>query len=126
MKGFQTIQKNIGAMGLTPSRQQNNRPQWNSRQIFCTVKYVIDTFAMGTYVIFEADDIEEYMESIFSLTAVVAIEASYISFIFKSDKLFGTFELVSKEITIRKLHFKMVQINFWILLMNSSILFRIK
>lgn len=100
MKCFQSLQKNIGTMGLTPCQQQNSHPQWNPRQIFCSVKYLIDTMAMAAYILIEADSIEEYMESIFSLTAVVGIEVAYISFIFKNDKLFNVFELVSLELTI--------------------------
>lgn len=111
MKYFQTIQKNIAVLGLTPRQLQSNHPQWNLRQIFCTIKYSYNTIAMGIYVFFEADRVEEYMESMFSLTACVAVEAAYISFIFKSDKLFNTFELVSEELTRSKWLFRMVQIS---------------
>lgn len=57
---------------------------------------------MGAYVMFEAQDIEEYMEAIFSLTAVLGLEVAYINLIFKNDQLFNVFELVSKELTTSK------------------------
>lgn len=102
MKCFQTIQSKIGVMGLIPSEQPNNGPQWNPRQIFCTVIYIADTLAMGLYVILEAEEIEEYMEASFSLTSVAAIEIAYISFIYKNDQLFNFFDIVSKEMTLSK------------------------
>lgn len=102
MKCFQTIQEKIAMMGLIRKQHPNNRPQWNPRQLFCTAFYVGDTMTMGAYVMFEAQDIEEYMEAIFSLTAVLGLEVAYINLIFKNDQLFNVFELVSKELTTSK------------------------
>lgn len=53
MKCFQTIQENIKAMGLVPSQQPNNGPQWNSRQIICTAIYTVDAMTMVAYVFYE-------------------------------------------------------------------------
>lgn len=72
--------------GLDPKSASKRGPQWNPRQIIWTAICVADTTAMGAYVIFQAQDIEEYMEAIFLLTAVVGIEAAYIAFIQKNDR----------------------------------------
>lgn len=42
------------------------------------------------------------MESIFSTTSVLSIEISYISFVYKNDKLLNIFELISEELTTSK------------------------
>lgn len=53
MKCFQSIQRNVAAMGLVPSQHPNNRPQWDSRQILCTIVHIVDTWQMSAYIILE-------------------------------------------------------------------------
>lgn len=102
MKCFKSIQKNISALGLVPNPQPNNQPLWNSRQILCTAIHIADTIGMTSYIVFEAEEIDEYMEAIYSLTAVISMEVAYFGFVYKNDKLFNFFEIFSKEITTSK------------------------
>lgn len=102
MKIFQTIQRNMAAMGFTPNQPQNNYRQLKFGQIIIVGVCSIDAIKMGVYIFCEADGIEEYMYSIFSLTVVAGITISFISFIFKNDKLFNVIEIIAKELTNRK------------------------
>lgn len=97
---FQTIRKNMAAMGFTPNQQQNSHRKFSFRQTVCTVKYSIDILLIGVYVFCEADRTDEYMESIFAFTAGIAITIAFISIIWKNDQLFNLLELSSQELTI--------------------------
>lgn len=97
MKFLQTIRKNMVAMGFAPNQQQNSHRRFSSRQIFFTAKYFIDIIVIGVYIFCEADRNEEYMESVFSLTAVVGATIVFISVTAHNDKLFDILELVADE-----------------------------
>lgn len=97
MKFLQTVQKNFVSMGFAPNQQQNKHWQASSGQIidisFCTV----DAILVALYIFYDANDIEQYMESIFSLIVVVAITIAYSSIIFENDKVFSTIKLCEDE-----------------------------
>ena len=99
MKVFQIIQKNFATMGFIPKEQQNrNRRLLKCIQIVYVIKYSIDTIFVGTYIFLEAESIDEYMESIFILAALVAVFCCFLSIIFKNDLLFDTIELTESEL----------------------------
>lgn len=102
MKYFQTLQNNMAKIGLIRNNQQNRGQYWDFRRIICTTIYTVDAMTMVAYVVYEADNLEQYMESIFSLISVAGVEVAYISFFFKNDKILNLFELVSKEYTKSK------------------------
>lgn len=98
MKIFQTVQKNLAALGLAPNRQQNNNWHLTAGQIGSVVICSVDVIKLGVYIFCEASSIEEYMDLIFSLTFVAGVTLTYTSMIFKNDKVFITIELCAKEL----------------------------
>lgn len=102
MKIFQEVQKNLAELGCTPNQRYNNRWQLNFHQIFGVVKCSADSINFAVYVFTQAERIEEYMDSIFSLTDVVGITISYISIIIKNDNLFKMIETAEKEVNFSK------------------------
>lgn len=103
LKYIQVTGRYMAAMGFTPNQQQND--QWcrlSFIQIFCIVKCCMDVIEIGVYVFFEADRIDEYMDSIFALTVIVGILIALINIIFKSDKLFNMFETAAEEANFSK------------------------
>lgn len=102
MKIYQTVHKTMAAIGFTPNQQQNNQRQWSSGHIFSVVINSINTFSLSAYIFYEANGIEEYMDSIFSLTMTVGVSVAFISIIFKNDKLFNAIEGCAKEIADSK------------------------
>lgn len=97
MKLFQTVQKNMAAMGFFPNQQQNGRRKLTFGQILSVFLYSINVISFCIYISCVANTIEEYIDSIFSSTVIVGIEIAFISIIFKNDKLFRTIENAEKE-----------------------------
>lgn len=100
MKIAQTILKNMAAMGFTPNQQQQN----NGRKLsfFQIIVVIILFIGIGTLFIFsfyEANNIEEYMDVIFELSAEVELFIIFLSFILKNDDVLNVIERTAKEIT---------------------------
>lgn len=102
LKILQTCQKHLSAMGFIPNQQQNNHRQLNSVHIFTVAVYSINIICMSSYIFFVANDIDEYMDSILALTAVVCITIALISLIPINDQLFINIELCANELNNRK------------------------
>lgn len=102
IKFAQIIQKHLAAMGLTPNQQQSSHWQLNFRQFFCFTKCAVDVVAIVVYIFCKAENIDEYIDSIFALTVVVAVLIAFTSIIFKNDKLFNTIEAIAEETTFSK------------------------
>lgn len=102
LKIFQCIQQILAAMGFAPNQQQNNRLNLNYRQIIFVIVCGMNVTFLSSYIFLEANDIEEYMDAIFSLIIMVTIAIAFISIIFKNDQLFNYIECVTKELTDRK------------------------
>lgn len=102
MKFAQAIQQKMAAMGFIPNRQQNQHWQLIFRQSICIVKCSIDAIIVGAYVFYEAERIEEYMESIFAFTVVAGILIALVSIAFKNDKLFKMIETIAEETNFSK------------------------
>lgn len=100
MKVFKLSEKHLAVMGFTPNQQINNRPEWNFRQIIGVVTYAFYIILYGVYIIFEANSLDEYMDSIFLLNAIVAVMICFINIIFKNDKLFEMIEQFGNEFTV--------------------------
>lgn len=98
----QFIQKNLAAMGFTRNQQKSNNGQWSFGQIVGIVKYSIDIISLGAYVLFEADSIDEYILSIFVLILTIMITITFVSIIYKNDKLFEIIEQCANVLTISK------------------------
>lgn len=97
MNFFQTIYKNFAAMGFNPNQQKNNHFQFHPRQIFYIIHYSINIILCGVFLFCEEHNTEEYMESIYGLTAVTGITIAFISIILKNDELFINMELAAEE-----------------------------
>lgn len=95
---FQTIQKNLAVIGITP-KQQREHQKLNSRQIIFIAITAIDITSIFFYISLETNGIAEYMDIIFSLTVVVGIIMAFISIILKKDKGFNTMERSDEELT---------------------------
>lgn len=102
MNLFETVQRYMAAMGFFPNQQQNKRSQFNNVQISGILLYVIDAILYGAYIICVADTVEEYVNSIFTLTVALGFAIAYISLIFKNDKLFDIIDGVADELMERK------------------------
>lgn len=103
MHVFQTIQKNLAVIGITPKqqrpKQQRGHQKLNSRQIIFVAITAADITSIVFYISLETNGIAEYMDIIFSLTVVVGIVMAFISIILKKDKGFNTMELTETELT---------------------------
>lgn len=103
MKIFQTVQNNMAAMGFASIQQQNNHHrQMSFGPIIDVILCSIDAISVGVYIFREANGIEEYMVTIFTFTVLVAIAISFVSIIFKNDKIFNAIEFCANEINDRK------------------------
>lgn len=102
VKIFQTIQKNMAAMGFKPNQQQNHHRQVNSGQIVWVIKCFLDISILAVYVFCKANRIEEYMDSVFSLTVVAGVTVAFVSIILHNDKLFNMIDRTEMELTFSK------------------------
>lgn len=102
MKVFQCIQQILAVIGFAPNQQQNNQLNLNYRQIIFVVVCVMNVTFLSSYIFLEADDVEEYMDAIFSLIVMVTIAIAFTSIIFKNDQLFNYIECVTRELTKRR------------------------
>lgn len=102
LKILQTIQKNFEVMGFTLNQQQNNPRHLSAGQIISVIMCSINIILVGIHIIRVADDIEDYMDSIFTLTILFAFAIAFISIIFKNDQLFNTIEICTNELNVRK------------------------
>lgn len=107
MKIFQVVMENFAAMGFTPNQQQNSVRRVNRGQIIDILFCVIDAVLVGLYIVFEANGIEEFMESIFSLTVVAGVTIAYTSIIFKNDEIFNIVKCFENELINSR------DIDFW-------------
>lgn len=101
MEFYETIQKNLAAIGFTPNQQGHQR-QLSSGQLFCIFKYSTDLTVIGAYVFYEAERIDEYLDPIFALTVIGGIFISFVSIILKNDKLFKIIELSTEELILSR------------------------
>lgn len=102
MKFFESIQNNMATMGFTLNQQQNHQRQLNFCQFCYIFKYSTDLIVITVYVVREAERVDQYIESIFSLTVVGGVLIAFISIIMKNDKLFNMIELSAEEVTLSK------------------------
>lgn len=102
MKYYQILYKNLAAIGFIPIQQQNTHWPLNVQQIFCIFKYSTDVIFIGVYVFCKADGIDQYMVTTFALTVLVGIALSFLSMIFKNEKLFDMIEVAIEEMTFSK------------------------
>lgn len=102
LKVFQQIQQILAVMGFAPNQQQNNRLNLNYRQIIFVFVCGTNVTFLSSYIFLVANDIEEYMDAIFSLIVLVTIAIAFISIIFKNDQLFNYIECLTKELTDSK------------------------
>lgn len=100
MKLFETIQENMATMGFTPNQQQNHQRQFNSGQFCYIFKYSMDLISITVYIFREAESVDEYIESVFSLTVVGGVLIAFICIFLKNDKLFSLFESIAEEETL--------------------------
>lgn len=97
-------------MGFTPNQQQNTHRKFSLRQTACAAKYFVDIVVIGLHIFYEVDCPEEYLESIFGLTAGTAVALAFISIASKNDQLFNLFELSAQELTISNSLFENIQV----------------
>lgn len=100
MKLYETIQKNMAAMGFTPNQQQNSQRQLSSGQIFCIFKCSMDLTATTVYIFRNVERIDECIDAISSLTVIGGVLIAFVSIILKNDKLFKIMELSTEELTL--------------------------
>lgn len=103
LKIFQTTQKCLAVIGFAPNQQQNDRNRrFNSKQIIIVTVCTLSTIDFMLYVLLVANDIEDRMDAIYSLTAVAGATIAFVSIIFRIDELFNFIELIEIELTDRK------------------------
>lgn len=92
----------MAVAGFTPNQQQSEYRQLSFGQVIGVMKCFIDFVTIGSYVFREANRIDQYMEMVFSLTAVAGFTMAFISIIFKNDKLFKMLEIATEETIFSK------------------------
>lgn len=92
MKFFQTIQKDMAAMGFVPNRLQNKNRKFSDKRLWGISFAVFGSSLIGIYIFHQASSREEYMYSVFTLITTVGIILGNISLIFKNDKFFEAIE----------------------------------
>lgn len=103
MKLFETIQKNMAAMGFTQNPHQTNFYQNLTTQHVCVITLIlIDVFLHGVPFFYVVNDIDEYIDLIFELTVEIGILVVYFSIIFKYDDLCDVVERCATEMTESK------------------------
>lgn len=95
MKIFQTTQKHFSAMGFVPNLQQSNIWQFHAVNILICC---IDAVLLGIHILREANAIEDYIESTFTLSILVGLTVVYMSIILENNKIFIFIELCAKEL----------------------------
>lgn len=126
MEYSQKVQNKIVLMGLFSKHQAINSSRWNCRQIIYICINAVYASAIIAFIVFEANNIDEYMGAIYSLTSIVGIEVSYISLIFKNDKILNMFELIKAEYTISTWPLKLAHFSSTLSIKNAPIFIRIK
>lgn len=90
-------------MGFTPNQQQNNlNRQLSSTQIIFVSVCTLSAIDLTIYIFLVVNNVEDCMDAIFPLTALVGITSAFVSNIFKSDELFNFIEQIEFELTDRK------------------------
>lgn len=102
MEIFGTIQKNFATMGFTPNQQQNHQWPLSSGQFFYIFTFSMDLITFTVYIFREAERIDEYINSAFSLAVEGGVLIAFVSIIFKNDKLFKIIEISTEELILSK------------------------
>ena len=88
MKLFLTTQRNLAALGFIP----NQNHLLNKQHICGILIGVSTTISQFLYIFREADTTEDYMASIFTVTAVIAITLNHMTIVFKTTELYDFIE----------------------------------
>lgn len=121
MKVFQLTQKNFAIVGITSNWAIKSQPfNWKIFTCFSVLGSSIICSLM--YILFEADTLNEYTQSIYSGSMTASIILSFMLVIINVKKMFqlidicedivNTSELKTKKIGVIMLEFKFVQRKF--------------
>lgn len=92
MKLFQTTQKNFAALGFIPNRSDHYHVNKHHIRAICTA--VLTVTSEFIYILEEADGVFDYMHSILTAIAFIAIFICYFSTISKTTNLYNLIENV--------------------------------
>lgn len=103
LKIFQTLQKNIAAIGFAANMQKQTKYRKISR--YQSIMITILSMDLSTLCVFfyhEANGIEKYMDVIYQFTAGSGIFISFVSIIFRNDDIFNMLEHTQNELNDSK------------------------
>lgn len=92
MKILQEVKKNFAFMGFYPNQQRNSNKILSKVQLWEFIASLLVTALIILYILCVAKSKEEYMSSIFMVTASTCITASEISLMLKNDDIFDVIE----------------------------------
>lgn len=98
MKILQTVQKELAFVGFAPNQQQNTNRTFSKIQFWGIITSLTSTSFVVVYIFHVANRTEDYMYSIFSLTASIGITVSEISMTYANDKIYNMINLCEELI----------------------------
>lgn len=99
MEIFKFLQKKIATVGFIPNKQQKNYEKSKRGQIIYIIVCGLNTIVFLFYIFLVANDIEEYMNAIFLLTAVITVTIAFTNLMFRNNDIFNVIEFCAKEQT---------------------------
>lgn len=102
MERFQTIRREIALLGFIPDHQDYLHYPFTKRHLGAHLICSLNIISVCIFAVHVADSPKEYMDSLYIITATVAISVSYTTIAFKTTKLFTVFSDIEKGIAERK------------------------
>lgn len=92
MKIFLIVLKKLALIGFVPNQQKNNHRIFSTHQAVYIFLHVWCTSQVAMYVFHVASGIEDYMNSVFTLTVATAITIIHANLAYTNDKIFDTID----------------------------------
>lgn len=102
MERFQTIRREIAFLGFIPDHHDYSHYPFTKQHLRTHLICSLDFISVCMFAVHIADSSKEYMDSLYIMTATIAISVSYTTVTFKMAKLFAIFEVFERTIAERK------------------------
>lgn len=87
MKILISNQEYLATVGITRHHAMQHQP-FNTHNLLSSLEFCLCAISFGAFLIFEANNFREYIESIYFTSAFVAIAATFLSFIWNIESFF--------------------------------------
>lgn len=110
MKSFEIIQLQLNILSIRPLQQnQSFRLSWENIAIITNFLFLM--IATAAFLLIEANTIDEFSQSFFSLMTEIISTMSYFLFALQKKKIFKLIESLDHFTTTREIYFEFAKFN---------------